>query len=51
MTLLLETIRAQQAALVALHDRRPATTGTLADARAAVDADEAIIFHDSHTTH
>ena len=50
VTLLLETIRAQRAALDALRAGRPATSETLASARAAVDADGAIRFHDTHST-
>ena len=50
VTLLLETIRAQRAALTALRDGRPATSETLATARSVVDADEAIGFHDAHHT-
>ena len=50
VTLLLETIRAQRAALTALRDGRPATGETLATARSVVDADEAIGFHDAHHT-
>ena len=50
VTILLETIRAQRAALAALRDGRPATGQTLASARAVVDADAAIRFHDTHST-
>ena len=50
VTILLETIRPQRAALAALRDGRPATGETLASARAAVDADAAIRFHDTHST-
>ena len=45
VTLLLETIRAQQAALVALRDGRPATDRSIALAREVIGADEALAFH------
>jgi 2-methylisocitrate lyase-like PEP mutase family enzyme len=48
VTLLLETIRAQRAALVALRTGQPATPETLATAREVVGADEAIAFHADH---
>ncbi len=48
VTLLLEAIRAQQAALAALASGQPATTASLALAREVVDADAAIAFHDDH---
>jgi 2-methylisocitrate lyase-like PEP mutase family enzyme len=51
VTLLLETIRAQRAALDALRDGRPATGETLAAARAVVGANDAIAFHDVHLHH
>ena len=48
VTLLLETIRAQRTALVALRAGQPATPETLATARQVVGADEAIAFHADH---
>ena len=45
VTLLLETIRAQQAALVALAAGEHATTAVIALARRVVGADEALAFH------
>jgi 2-methylisocitrate lyase-like PEP mutase family enzyme len=48
VTLLLETIRAQRAALEALAAGAPASTATIATAREVVDADAAIAFHATH---
>lgn len=45
VTLLLESINAQQAALAALRDGRPATSQSIALAREVVGVDEAIAFH------
>jgi 2-methylisocitrate lyase-like PEP mutase family enzyme len=48
VSLLLAAIAAQQAALAALRAGEPATTATLALARAVVGADEAMAFHAAH---
>lgn len=48
VTLLLESIAAQQAALAALRDDHLATHATLALAKAVVGADEAMAFHAAH---
>jgi 2-methylisocitrate lyase-like PEP mutase family enzyme len=45
VTLLLESIRAQQEALVALREGRAASTASIALAREVVGADEAMAFH------
>jgi hypothetical protein len=48
VTLLLATIEAQRAALGRVLAGEPATTATIATARAVVGADAAIAFHARH---